>query len=128
MQGTILLNYDENLKKVEEEEQSRFLRTLIEQMGVPIDFWIEDAPLSVEQRSKLIEILHKYHIYIQNDNDGNIKVYVEKELVGEWNKCTYKLKRNYEEIDRKKQLYLEMNVDFWTVFDDNQEEETTDNE
>lgn len=122
MQGVILLNYNENLKKVEEEEQSRFLRNLIEQMGVPIDFWVEDTHLSVDDRIKLIDILHKYHIQVINDNDGEMKVYVEKELVGEWRKCTYKLKRNYEEIDRKKQLYFEMTVDFWTIFD--QEEET----
>jgi len=122
MQGVILLNYNENLKKVEEEEQSRFLKNLIEQMGVPIDFWVEDTHLSVEGRIKLIDTLHKYHIQVINDNDGEMKVYVDKELVGEWHKCTYKLKRNYEEIDRKKQLYFEMAVDFWTIFD--QEEET----
>ncbi len=50
-------------------------------------------------------------------NDGEIKIYVENELVGEWRKCSYKLKRNYGELDRKKQLYLEMTVDFWTIFD-----------
>lgn len=117
MKGTILLNFDENLKKVEEEEQSNFIRNLIEQMGVPIDFWVEGASLSIEGRKKMLDLLRKYQIMILDDNDGEIKIYVENELVGEWRKCSYKLKRNYGELDRKKQLYLEMTVDFWTIFD-----------
>ena len=66
MNGTILLNYNENTRQVEDEEKTRFVRTLLEQMGVPIgDFWAEDGPLTVNNRIKLMTviILVKYFTY-----------------------------------------------------------------
>lgn len=125
MKGTILLNYNDNTKKVEEEEQLRFLRTLLEQMGVPIDdFWAIDSDLSIDQKIKLRGILLNYGIQVIDDLDGHVQVYVENELVGEWQKCTYKIKRDLRQIDPRKQLYLEMEVNCWTVFD---EQESNDN-
>jgi hypothetical protein len=124
MKGTILLNYDDNTKKVEDEEKTRFLKTLLEQMGVPIDdFWVGDVALSVNQKAKLRGILATYSIQVIDDLDGNMQVYVENEKVGEWNKCTYKLKRDLRELDPKKQLYLEMSVDCWTLFEENEEQQ-----
>lgn len=118
MQGTILLNYDENLKQVEQEEQSKFIKNLVEQMGVPpIDGW-DDSLLSPSIRKEIKKTLQDYNILVIDDNDGSISVYVDKELVGVWQKCTYKLKRDFSELDRKKQLFLEMEINYWTVFED----------
>lgn len=123
MKGTILLNYDDNTQKVEDEEKTRFLKSLLEQMGVPIDdFWTADSLLSVNQKIKLRGILATYAIQVIDDLDGHMQVYVEGEKVGEWNKCTYKLKKDLRELDPKKQLYLEMYVDCWTIFEENEEQ------
>jgi len=123
MKGTILINYTDNTQKVEDEEKTRFLKDLLEQMGVPInDFWTTDDSLSVNQKIKLRGILATYSIQVIDDLDGCMQVYVEGEKVGEWNKCTYKLKRDLRELDPKKQLYLEMYVDCWTIFEENEEQ------
>jgi hypothetical protein len=128
MKATILLSYSDNTKQVEEEEKQRFLQTLLGQMGVPIaDFWTTDGPLSIDQRIKLRGILATYSIQVIDDLDGNMQVYVEGEKVGDWNKCTYKLKRDLRQLDRKKQLYLEMEVDCWTIFDEESETEQSEN-
>ena len=57
MKGTILLNYNENTHQVEEEEKSRFLKTLLEQMFESTDvfnqiqkIWPNDGLPSVEQK------------------------------------------------------------------------------
>lgn len=124
MKGTILLNYDDNTKQVEEEEKSKFLRSLLEQMGVPVEeFWstTTDKPLSVNQRIKLRSILTTYGIQVIDDLDGHLQIYVEGELVGEWFKCEYKLKKDLRQIDPRKQLYLEMLVNFWTIFEESQD-------
>jgi hypothetical protein len=119
MQSIILLNYDENTKQVEEEEKIKFLRNLLEQMGVPIDdFWTAGTSLSIDQRVNLRTILATYAIQVIDDLDGHMQVYVERELVGEWFKSTYKLKRDLRELDTKKQLYMEMTVNFWTIFEE----------
>ena len=70
---------------------------------------------------KLKNMLALYSIQILDDRDGTLEVYIENELIARWNKCTYKLKRDYSQLDPHKQLYLEMQVDCWSVFEDTQE-------
>jgi hypothetical protein len=123
MKATILLDYDENTKKVEEEEKTRYLRDILQSMGVPVDeFWTTDGPLSVDQRIKLRGILMTYSIQVIDDLDGQMQVYVENELVAEWRKCTYKLKRDLRQIDPRKQLFLEMEVNCWSLFEEQEEQ------
>lgn len=123
MKGTILLSHNENTHQIEQEEKNRFLRDLLEQMGVPVDvFWTNgETSLSVEQRVKLRGILIAYSIQVLDDSDGSMEVFVENELIAKWNKCAYKLKRDPGQRDPRKQLYLEMEVNCWSVFDDTQE-------
>lgn len=129
MKGTILLNHNENTKQIEEEEKQRFLRGLLDQMGIPIaEFWTTDNPLTVEQKIKLRSILTTYRVQVIDDLDGHMQVYFiddsgESELVGEWNKCTYKLKRDLRQRDPRKQLYLEMEVNCWTLFEEQETSE-----
>jgi len=118
MKGTILLNYNESTSKVEDEEKYKFLRNLLEQMGVPIEeFWTSDDPLSIEQKIKLRSILSTFNIQVIDDLDGHMQVFAEGDLAGEWNKCTYKLKRDLSQIDPRKQLYLEMEISYWSLFE-----------
>lgn len=122
MKGTVLLNYDENTKQVEEEEKTRFLKDLLEQMGVPInEFWNVETSLSVNQKIKLRGLLATYQIQVIDDLDGHMQIYVDDQLVGEWNKCTYKLKRDLRQLDPKKRLYLEMQVDYWSLFEESEQ-------
>lgn len=125
MKATILLNHDEKTKQVEEDEKIRFLKSLLEQMGVPIqEFWTTDAPLTVDQRIKLRGVLATYGIQVIDDLDGQMQVFVEGEKVAEWFKPTYKLKRDLRQLDRRKQFYLEMEVSFWSLFEETEEQET----
>jgi len=128
MQAIIQLRYNENLQQIEKEEKNRFLRYLLEEMGLPIqEFWKEDElTLSIEQKMKLRSILSNYAVQVIDDSDGYLGVYVEKELVGEWRRCNYKLKRDLSQIDPKKQLYLEMEINCWSLFEE-QEEPTEEN-
>ena len=122
MKATILLNHNENTHKVEEEEKTRFLRNILEQMGVPIaEFWTTESTLSVMQRMKLRNLLSTYNIQVIDDMDGHLQIFVEEKLVAEWFKCTYKLKRDLKERDPKKQLYIEMEINCWSLFDEQEE-------
>lgn len=126
MKGTILLNHNENTKLVEEEEKTRFLRSILEQMGVPIqEFWLTETALSVDQRIKLRGILATYGIQVIDDLDGNMQVYVEGERVAEWYKCSYKLKKDLRELDPRKQLYMEMQINCWSLFEEQEEKQET---
>jgi hypothetical protein len=126
MKATILLNHTESTKQVEEEEKTRFLRSILEESGVPIqDFWTEDGPLSVEQKMKLRGILTTYGIQVIDDRDGRMQIWMsadgETQKVAEWFKCTYKLKRDLSVLDPRKQLYLEMLVSCWSLFEEDEQ-------
>jgi len=132
MQGTILLNYNENTRAIEDEERSRFLRNFLDQcfenasnIAEQISaIWNIDGPLSADQKVKLRGILTTYGIQVIDDLDGHMKIYLENELQAEFFKPTYKIKRDYSLIDRKKQLFLEMAISCWSVFDPAEEQET----
>ena len=121
MKGVILIDYDENTKKLEEEEKLKFLINLLELMGVPIEeLWTNDSSLSIDQKIKLRSILSTYGIQVIDDLDGHMQVYVENELIGEWFKPRYTLRRDLQQLNPKKQLYMEMEVSYWTIFEEQQ--------
>jgi hypothetical protein len=124
MKGTILLNYDISVNQVEEEEKTRFLYDLLEQMNVPVqEFWTSENSLSINQKIKLRNLLHVYNIQLVDDHDGHLKVFFENQLIGEWKKCTYKIKKDLQAIDPRKQLYLEMYIDCWSLFEETMNQE-----
>lgn len=123
MRNIILLNYDENIKQIEEEEKIKFLKNLLEQMDVPVEsFWTNSNSLSIEQRIRLRGILATYSIQVIDDLDGHMQIYVDRELVGEWFKSTYKLKRDLRQLDPRKQLYVEMTINYWTIFEEQEKQ------
>lgn len=118
MKSTILLNSNENTRQVEEEEKTRFVRQILETLGLPIDeIWDESGVLSIENKIKLRSILSTYNIQVIDDSDGGLQLYCDGEIIGEWHKCEYKLKRDYQQKDPTKKLYLEMLIDNWSIFE-----------
>jgi hypothetical protein len=116
MQYTILLDKHENTKEVEKQEQARFIKTLFDSLEVPIE-WDPDEALTIESKLKLRKSLETYNINIINDNDGGVKVFANRDLIGDWFKPHYVLKQDYSQINPNKKLYLEMHVNFWTIFE-----------
>lgn len=124
MKATILLNYSENTRQVEDEEKARFLRGILEQCFEGTDaanqlgeIWSDDGPLPTIQKVKLRGLLATYKLQVIDDLDGHMKIYLENELIAEWLKCTYKLKKDLSVVDPKQRIFLEMEVNCWSVFD-----------
>jgi hypothetical protein len=132
MKGTILLNYNENTRQIEEEEKSNFLRCFLDQCfeSAPnvanqiSTIWNVDGPLPADQKVKLRNVLTTYGIQVIDDLDGHMKIYLENEVQAEWFKSTYKIKKDLSAIDPKKRIFLEMNISCWSVFDPAEEQET----
>ncbi len=132
MKATILLNYNENTRQVEEEEKARFLRGILEQCfeGTDVvnqihEIWNAEGTLPPTQKVKMRGVLATYNLQVIDDLDGHMKIYLENELIAEWFKCTYKLKRDLAVRDPKQRIYLEMEVNCWSVFDAPEEPEET---
>jgi hypothetical protein len=116
MQYTILLDKHEDTKDIERQEQARFIKTILDALEVNIE-WDPNEPLTIESKLKLRQSLETYNIDVLNDTDGGIKVFANKDLIGDWSKPYYVLKQDYSQIDPDKKLYLEMHVNFWTIFE-----------
>jgi len=125
MKGIILLNYNEDTRQVEDEEKARFLRDFLErcfdsspEVAEQIaTIWGGECFLSAPQKVKLRNILTTYNINVIDDLDGNLKVQIENELVAEWFKPSYKLKKEPQVKDAAKRIFLEMEINCWSVFD-----------
>lgn len=122
MKGTILLNFDENTRQVEEEEKRRFLHSMLEEIGVPLDFWTSETVLTIEQRMQLRGLLSSYGIQVIDERDG-MDIYVEGQKIASWSKPNYILKKDLSQLDPKKRLYLEMLIECWSLFEETENKE-----
>lgn len=118
MKGIILLNSNEDTKQIEEEEKARFVREILEKIGVPIDnIWDDNDQLSISGKIKLRSILSTYQIQIIDSMDGELQIYHEDTVIGNWNKCRYVLKKDLNQRDPSKKLFYEMHIDYWSIFE-----------
>jgi hypothetical protein len=117
MQYSILLDRNENTREVEIQEQARFVKSILEALQIPIE-WNPEEPFSVESKIRFRKELDQFKINIIDDSNGGIKIYVETDLIAEWHKPLFKLKKDSSQIDPRKQIYLEMNVRFSSLFEE----------
>ena len=117
MKYTLLLNRTDDLKKIEAEEQSRFVRMILEELEVPFE-WKDDL-LTVEEKIKLRSLLTTYNISILDEPDGILKIYAGRDLIGEWKQCEFRLRKDSSKINHQDRLYYEMHCNFSTIFENN---------
>ena len=119
MKSVLLFNYSDDVTLIEKEERDKFVRAVLESVGIPInDYWKANAILSAEDKIKLRAYTNKEDIFIYERGDSSLEIYVKKDCIAKWNPCSFKLKRDLNQIDPKKRLYVEMTMDFWTIFDE----------
>jgi hypothetical protein len=116
MHYTILVDRSDNLKQIEAQEQSRFLKMVFDALEISADF-NPDKPLSVEDKIKLYPTLNSYGITVIDDLGGGLKIFVERDLIAEWKNPSCKMKQEITKAGQKKRLYMELSIDFWTVFE-----------
>jgi hypothetical protein len=111
MHYIVQLDKNENIQEVELQEQSRFIKSIIDVLEFPIS-WNPDEPLTMETKISLRKQFDKFSIHILDDMNGGLKIYANSELLAEWKKPVYILKE-----DKNKNIYKEMNVSFTTSFE-----------
>lgn len=120
--NVVLLNYNENTKKVEAEFRTRFLIDILKTLGLPIDgIWDDKEQLSTDNKIKLRQILAAFNIEVIQNIDGEMKIYNNEggktRLIGAWNKPKYTLKKDPYQVDPSKKLFLEMKLNYSTIFE-----------
>lgn len=114
MKQIYLLNNSSNIKEFEEEEKNKFLQVILEQLDINVSNLFNSK--SVENKIKIKEILSKYNIQIVNEEDFSI--FVDNKMIANIKKPFVKIKKDPSILDRKKNLYLEVHVEYWSIFDE----------
>ncbi len=107
----------EDSKSVEEEERNLFIKSILSEVGVPLEDVWPDISLNVEQKIKLRALLEKLGIEIINDGDRGSEIYYQNNLLAKWNKPTFLLREDKKAKNLNKRLYFEMVISTWSVFE-----------
>jgi hypothetical protein len=106
-------------REVEHEEKVKWLRTVLENVGVPMEDW-PDAP-SMENLRKMRKLLQSVDIDILDDSNDGIEVYNGDKLIAEWRRPYYVLREDLTQRNERHRFYLEMHLKCRTVFEEEKE-------
>jgi hypothetical protein len=108
----------EDAKKTEQEELQNFIHSVLSEINLPINnIWPEDGLLSVQQKIELKNLLAKVNINIINSDSDDTLIYVDKDLIATWKKPRYILRTDISEINPAKKVFLEMIIEYESVFE-----------
>ena len=125
MKSSIYINR-EDVRHVEADEKYNFIRGVIELLELPLDDCFPEGDsvdlFTVENKINLRKSLRKYDVFVVDDGEGGVKIYFEDDVIAEWKKPQFILREDRLEKDRSHKLYIQMDIDFWTIFDEEIEE------
>lgn len=95
-------------------------RAILEAMGLDLDgcYSESDNPEdhTVEEKIALRKVLSVNNIYI--DEGEGVRIYLDKDLIGEFKKPRFELRLDLSQVDPKKKKYVVIFVEEGSVFDD----------
>jgi len=121
---TVLLVDRHEARKIEEEEKAKWIRSVLEKIGVPLDDWPENP--SMANLRKMRDLFRAAGIEIINDNCEGIEIYLNDEMVAYWRRPFYKMVMDPRERDVRYKFYYEMHLQCDSVYDQNQQESQQD--
>ena len=110
----------EDIKKIEEEEQFNFVISILTECGLPLQEISDNLTFdsfNTILKIKLRNLCEKYQISIIEYPGESVEIYAEKTLIAKWEKPWIRLIINSTAPNRKKHMYAEINIDYWTVFE-----------
>lgn len=103
----------EDAKQVEEEEKNKFVWSVLEGIGIPIEeAWPDPLVLTLEQKIELRKFLGKYSISVVDIGDGSLEIFVDDDIVARWYKPKYILKKDLTAKYASNKLYFEIIIHY----------------
>jgi len=111
----------EDYRKIVKQLQFQWTKHVLVQTGMNLSSYFPDddnpESMTIEQKAQLRQTLRQNDILVLDDQDGGIKIYLDKTIIAEWKKPRFDLHQDLSQIDPKKKLYININIDYWSVFD-----------
>lgn len=118
MKQVILADLKDYISIVEE-EQYRFTRLILQEIGLPIEDCLPEdfQEFDLNKKITLRSVLQKFNLIVLDDRDGGLKIYHENDLIAEWKKPFYCRRIDRSQIDPKKRVYLEIHLEYSSLFE-----------
>lgn len=78
--------------------------------------------MSIIQKAKLRKVLEQNKINIVDNHDGSLLIYLENDVIAEWKIPNFKLHFDRNELNPQKRWYIEIEMDYWSVFDEEEDD------
>jgi hypothetical protein len=121
MNKTTILVSREDAKKQVKLLMYQWCYSVITEIGIEFGDEIpEDGnpdSLTILQQAKMRKTLSDNKIFILDDKDETLEIYVEEELIAKWEKPCYKLHYDRTKINPKERYYVEVEISFSSIFD-----------
>jgi len=121
MEETVFADND-NFKEVHDQLRFIWFRNLLIQTGMDLENCFPDSDdphdQTIEQKLKLKNILSDNKIFIVDNNDDSLMIYIQDQLIGQWNKPRYDKREDLSQRGKRNKYYIGINLNYWSVFDE----------
>ena len=98
----------EDYRKIVKQLQFQWTKHVLVQTGMNLSSYFPDddnpESMTIEQKAQLRQTLRQNDILVLDDQDGGIKIYLDKTIIAEWKKPRFDLHQDLSQIDPKKKL------------------------
>lgn len=117
----------EDIRTVEKESQNLFIFDILAMCGIPEEQLVPCFPgvdgMSIAQRMALRKLCSQYDVFIVDDFDGGVKIYVNDDIIAEWKKPHYVMRTDPTAKEKSKRIYVEIHCSWWSLFEEQNDQE-----
>lgn len=125
MEYIVQCNFDlKEISSIIEEEKYNFVRSIFELCSLPVDEFMPESfkDFDVEKHQELRAKLETYNISILNYRFKEFEIYLDSTLIAKFFHPTYTLKKDLLAKEKRKQIFAEVAIKTWSIFEEDGEE------
>lgn len=112
----------DNYREVFQQLRFDWLCTILSQTGMNLDDCFPESgnyqDQTIQQKNKLRNDLNDNNILIIDNSDDSIIIYIQDQEIARWSKPNYIKREDLKQLDRKKRFYIEIIIEYNSVFDE----------
>lgn len=112
----------DNYREVLNQVRFDWVCSVLSQTGMNLDNCFPESgnyeDQTMEQKAQLRNNLKDNNILIIDEIDNSLIIYIQEQIIAEWKKPLYIRKEDLSEINPRKKVYIEINIDCFSVFDE----------
>ena|ERR1700748_1183443 len=111
----------DNCKSIAHQLRFSWVKNILTQTGMNLDncFCDSDDPndQTIEHNKKLKKALSDNKITIIDNIDDSLFIYIQDQLIAQWQTPRYDKREDFTQLDRNKRFYVGIHLEYESVFD-----------